>query len=243
MSKLKKLRKKFAAFASQLTPDECREQLVLAYLQMEKCLQVLRGEDVEPVAMMDNGESSDLELFYRCKKVSEELDYLNQAEKKSKGKSITIGVDVDCSDAIKHFKELKKEFEKFQIAAKKNFKNNIKPRPEVYVMKVDLKKYFEPIQIDTSSPESMLAFHNMFVDFFAEVDKHAKCLYSLEDLIGNDVWYMYGDHIQHGKISYVMKGEDGDVCYKTSLGHTIYAKDCSCSLEELMSHLKNSIHE
>lgn len=77
MSKTKKLRKKFTAFASQLSPDECREQLVLAYLQMEKCLQVLRGEDVEPVAMKDNGESSDLELFYMCKKVREELDYLN----------------------------------------------------------------------------------------------------------------------------------------------------------------------
>lgn len=77
MSKTKKLKKKFAAFANQLSPDECREQLVLAYIQMEKCLQVLRGEDVEPVAMKDNGESSDLELFYMCKKVREELDFLN----------------------------------------------------------------------------------------------------------------------------------------------------------------------
>ena len=77
MSKTKKHKKKFAAFANQLSPDECREQLVLAYIQMEKCLQVLRGEDVEPVAMKDNGESSDLELFYMCKKVREELDFLN----------------------------------------------------------------------------------------------------------------------------------------------------------------------
>lgn len=81
MSKTKKLRKKFAAFVNQLSPAECREQLVLAYLQMEKCMQVLRGEDIEPVAMKDNGESSDLELFYMCKKVREELDSLNQEEK------------------------------------------------------------------------------------------------------------------------------------------------------------------
>ena len=77
MSRSKKLRKRFTAFVSQLSPDQVREQLVLAYLQMERCGQVLRGEDVEPVEMMDNGESSDLELFYQCKKVREELDYLN----------------------------------------------------------------------------------------------------------------------------------------------------------------------
>lgn len=77
MNNVEELKKKFNAFASQLSPDECREQLVLAYLQMERCGDVLRGEDVEPVVMMDNGESSDLELFYQCKKVREELDYLN----------------------------------------------------------------------------------------------------------------------------------------------------------------------
>ena len=164
MSKTKKLKKKFDAFASQLTPDECREQLVLAYLQMEKCLQVLRGADVEPVAMMDNGESSDLELFYMCKKVREELDYLNQAEKKSKGKSITIGVDVDCSEAIKHFKDFKKEFEKLCVDANKI------PRPEVYVMKVDLEKYFEPIQIDARA----LAFHRMLIEHFSLIDQLSK---------------------------------------------------------------------
>lgn len=180
MSKTKKLRKKFAAFASQLSPDECREQLVLAYLQMERCQQVLRGENVEPVAMKDNGESSDLELFYRCKKVCEELDYLNQAEKKSKGKSITIGVDVDCSDAIKHFKEFKKKFENLQIGAKNDIKNNIKPRQEVYVMKVDLEKYFEPIQFDTAESLSMLAFHKLMLDYFSLLDSRPKDSYLLK---------------------------------------------------------------
>ena len=71
MSKTNKLSEKFSAFVSQLTPDQCRKQLALAYMQMERCQQVLRGEEVEPVEMMDNGDSSDLELFYLCKKVRE----------------------------------------------------------------------------------------------------------------------------------------------------------------------------
>ena len=78
MGKIGKLRKKFTAFVNQLSPDQVREQLVLAYLQMEQSQRVLRGEDVEPLTMLDNGECSDLELFYRCKKASEELAYLNQ---------------------------------------------------------------------------------------------------------------------------------------------------------------------
>ena len=77
MSNTEKLREKFSTFVNQLSPDQVREQLILSYLQMERCQQVLQGEDVEPVVMMDNGESSDLELFYRFKKVSEELSYLN----------------------------------------------------------------------------------------------------------------------------------------------------------------------
>ena len=79
MSKSKRLRKRLTAFVSQLSPDQVREQLELAYLQMEKCRNVLRGHDVEPVEMMDNGDSVDLELFYLCKKARAELDLLNQA--------------------------------------------------------------------------------------------------------------------------------------------------------------------
>lgn len=67
----------FKKFVDGLTEDECRNELVLAYLMMERCQQVLRGERVEPVEMKDNGESTDLELFYRCKKVAKELAYLN----------------------------------------------------------------------------------------------------------------------------------------------------------------------
>ena len=73
------LQKKFERFAASLSEEECRKELVMAYLMMERCQEVLKGESVEPVEMMDNGESSDLELFYRCRKVREELDYLNEA--------------------------------------------------------------------------------------------------------------------------------------------------------------------
>lgn len=85
MVKEKELKKRLMDFVSRLSPAEARMQLVLAYLHMERCQQVLRGDDVKPVGMMDNGESSDLELFYQCKKVREELDYLN-------GKDRTDGV-------------------------------------------------------------------------------------------------------------------------------------------------------
>ena len=72
----KGLKKRFAGFVGRMSEQEVREQLVLAYLQMERCNMVLRGEHVEPVGMLDNGNSSDLELFYTCKKVREELDLL-----------------------------------------------------------------------------------------------------------------------------------------------------------------------
>lgn len=65
------MEEKFRTFVAGLSEADAREQLILAYLQMERCLDVLRGRDVEPVAMMDNGESSDLELFYKCCSVME----------------------------------------------------------------------------------------------------------------------------------------------------------------------------
>ena len=65
------------AFVYGLSADACREELFKAYLHMECCREVLRGEDCEPVEMKDNGESSDLELYYQCRKVASELAYLN----------------------------------------------------------------------------------------------------------------------------------------------------------------------
>ena len=119
MGKIGKLRKKFTAFVNQLTPEEVREQLVLAYLQMEQCQRVLRGDAVEPITMMDNGESSDLELFYRCKKMSEECAYLNQmVHDGKKVGSLEFEVKIDANPAIQSFKELKKEFEKMAESMK-----------------------------------------------------------------------------------------------------------------------------
>lgn len=61
-------------FIASLSEKEAREQLSLAYQQMELCMRVLNGEkDIDPVTMKDNGLSSDLELFYKCKKVADFL--------------------------------------------------------------------------------------------------------------------------------------------------------------------------
>lgn len=156
MSKIKRLRKRFTAFVNQLTPDQCREQLVLAYLQMEKCQNVLKGYDVEPVEMMDNGDSSDLELFYRCKKAAEELSYLNEMVSKP-DKTIKFGVDVDCSEAINQIKKFYEQLKKIGKDTKKqNIPNN------AYVLKVDLQKFFEPLKFDTSNDLDMLKLREKF---------------------------------------------------------------------------------
>lgn len=61
-------------FVASLSEKEAREQLSLAYQQMELCMRVLNGEKgIGPVTMKDNGLSSDLELFYKCKKVADFL--------------------------------------------------------------------------------------------------------------------------------------------------------------------------
>lgn len=64
----RKDRRKLQFFVNSLSEGEARRQLFLAYCQMERCLELLNGEDVEPVTMKDNGLSSDLELFYTIKK-------------------------------------------------------------------------------------------------------------------------------------------------------------------------------
>lgn len=120
MGKSKRLRKRLTAFVNKLTPDQVREQLVLAYLQMEKCKKVLKGYDVEPVDMMDNGESSDLELFYHCKKTAEELHYLNEEllhlkaedflKESSKPGGAPIVVKVDVSEQIQRLKKMAESF-------------------------------------------------------------------------------------------------------------------------------------
>lgn len=57
-------------FVASLSEKEVREQLSLAYQQMELCLGVLNGKKgIKPIVMQDNGLSTDLELFYTCKRV------------------------------------------------------------------------------------------------------------------------------------------------------------------------------
>lgn len=68
----------FSDFVSSLSEAEVRRELCLAYEQMERCIGVLSGEDTGPVDMLDNGESSDLELFYRCREARRELDKLSE---------------------------------------------------------------------------------------------------------------------------------------------------------------------
>jgi hypothetical protein len=94
---------------------------------MEKCKNVLKGYDVEPVEMMDNGDSSDLELFYRCKKAAEELAYLNDEllhleaedflkENRKKVGSVEFEVKFNANPAIKSMQELSQKFREFAQA-------------------------------------------------------------------------------------------------------------------------------
>ena len=76
---------------------------------MEKCRKVLRGYDVEPVTMMDNGESSDLELFYQCKKTAEELAYLNaELSRRDESGVHQFFLEIDVTDAIKEIQKMRK---------------------------------------------------------------------------------------------------------------------------------------
>lgn len=204
MSKTKKLRKKFAAFASQLSPDECREQLVLAYLQMERCQQVLRGENVEPVAMKDNGESSDLELFYCCKKAAEELAYLNKMVHEGK-KVGTLQLEVKI-DTHKFEKEID------------SLRENLKPHI------FDLETF---LRLKGGLPKISERFLKRDLPFVK----------------GQEVWYMFGDRVQHSTIEYPMRDVDGIIIYKTKLGHETAECETFGSLEELMENLKKTVNE
>lgn len=63
----------FSRFIDGLSEEEVRHELLQAYLQMERCQRVLEGKETSPVTMMDNGLSSDLELFYMCRERMAEL--------------------------------------------------------------------------------------------------------------------------------------------------------------------------
>ena len=204
MSKIERLKKRFTAFVNQLTPDQVREQLVLAYLQMEKCQTVLKGYDVEPVEMMDNGESSDLELFYHCKKAAEELAYLNKMvyDGKKVG-TLELEVKVDT----------------------RNLQNELD--------KIKIRDYIKPTD-----------FHlEPFLRFKKEISKISESLRMPKFGKGQEVWYMFGDRVQHSTIVGIVRKVDGITIYKTKLGHETAECETFCSLEELMENLKKTVNE
>lgn len=109
MSKTNKFRKRLIAFANQLTLGQAREQLVLSLLQMERCRQVLKGVNVEP---LDTGILCgcsdlriDLELFYNCKKVREELSLLSKEMQETE----ELSVHIDTSSLIQSLRAVRME--------------------------------------------------------------------------------------------------------------------------------------
>lgn len=179
MSKKNRLKEKFTAFVGKLSPDEVREQLVLAYLQMERCRRVLRGERVEPVAMLDNGESTDLELFYRCKKVSEERDLLENA----------LQGDCVLEEAIGELTGI-------------------------------FGRILNILEGDSGTSESHPIFDS-----------------------GDEVWYLFGDRVQHSRIDYQLKDIEGSIVYRTKLGHTAHERDLFGSIDLLFNSLKKKVNE
>lgn len=255
MSKIERLKKRFTAFVNQLTPDQVREQLVLSYLQMEKCQAVLKGYDVEPVEMMDNGESSDLELFYRCKKAAEELAYLNKmVHDGKKVGAIELEVKVDT-------RNLQNELDKIKI------RDYIKPTGfhlEPFLrFKEELSRISESLQ-PVGTKEMTVSYEKrnetFIFDNLDNITKFTIGLRHLMDLVkksengnpdwsgflfakGQEVWYMFGDRVQHSTIEYPMRKVDGITIYKTKLGHDTAECETFGSLEELMDNLKKMVNE
>ena len=57
---------------SDLSLEECREQVRLCWEHFRCCRNALFGENVEPVSLFgceELGDSDDLELFYACKEI------------------------------------------------------------------------------------------------------------------------------------------------------------------------------
>jgi len=85
-------------FVFSLSEKDVRRELLRAYTQMERCKEVLSGKDTEPVEMMDNGESTDMELFYTCKKKAEEIALL---EEQLRGEcAYTMSLDGNYTDTL-----------------------------------------------------------------------------------------------------------------------------------------------
>jgi len=68
---------------SELSKTVLIEQLKLCWKHFHVCAQALDGANVQPVELIacdELGDSDDLELFYKCKKIREEWDN-NQSKK------------------------------------------------------------------------------------------------------------------------------------------------------------------
>lgn len=209
---MKSLKKKLAKFVKTLTEEEARHELLMAYLQMERCQQVLRGEDVEPVTMADNGESTDLELFYLCRKVRSELDGC----RKSDGGKVSVGIDVSVTadDGILECLRSICEGEPSDDA-------------------VDAVRKFSRLDSDVSDWNDI---KRIFFDYVRRNDASGKFA------VGESIWYMFGDRIQHSRVKGVERDSDGMIIYRTEFGHETIEDETFSSLDDLVEYLNDTVH-
>lgn len=77
------IKDRLSNYICDMSEQEVRNQLFLCYCQMERCIRLLHGDKkVKPVEMKDNGLSTDLELFYTCKRVVDGLLPLKNTKSK-----------------------------------------------------------------------------------------------------------------------------------------------------------------
>lgn len=227
MGKNKKLRNKINAFVSQLTPDEVREQLILAYMQMERCLSALRGEDVEPVDMKDNGVSSDLELFYSCKKCAEELSALNEIA--GDGEHIGISVDIDPK-TLEEFKNYLSEVVGQLIEEEptdEDFKVQMKYVPEKKVVEFSFSEGLSGFAIDVDLLKKFIA---------KEVDKKP-----VEPQYG---YFFHNGKIHKGLITDIIEQGDGTHIVRVK-GYTACFPGCKMFVcpEDAIKHIVVADHK
>lgn len=70
---------------SQLSKTVLIDQLKLCWKHFRVCADALSGADIQPVELIECdelGDCDDLELFYKCKKMAEEKEYLEKELKK-----------------------------------------------------------------------------------------------------------------------------------------------------------------
>ena len=64
----------------ELSKHVLLQQLKLCWKHFRVCADAISGADVQPVELLDCdelGDSDDLELFYKCKKAAEDIEYMN----------------------------------------------------------------------------------------------------------------------------------------------------------------------